>query len=83
MKMILEWWIGVSLDELDEYLYVYKFGFDILMVMVKYYLNEGYYDFDFDFIEEIVGEVDKFLWMYVEVGFINVEIFVFLFKVLL
>lgn len=79
VKRVIEWWVGVSFDELDDYLYFYKFGLDILMVMVGYWLDEGY--LDLVFFEEIVGEVDGFLWMYVEVGVIDFEMFVVLFKV--
>lgn len=80
VKRVLERRIGASLDELDDYLHVYKFGPDTLMAMVGYYLGEGRPDSAS--LEEIAGEVDKFLWSYAESGSVNPETFIALFKVM-
>lgn len=79
MKRVIERRVGVSLDELDDYLHSYKLGPDTLMAMVGYWLDEGHPD-PASF-EEIAGEVDGFLWTYAEAGAIDPETFVALFKV--
>lgn len=40
---MLEEKIGESLNEMDEYFWDYKFGFDILMFLVEYYISMGEY----------------------------------------
>lgn len=79
VKRVLERRIGTSLEELDDYLHVYKFGPDTLMALVGYYLEEGHADPAS--LEEIAGEVDKFLWSYAEAGSVNPDTFTALFKV--
>ncbi|XP_024361954.1 phototropic-responsive NPH3 family protein NPY4 isoform X1 [Physcomitrium patens] len=78
VKRVIERRVGVSLDELDDYLHSYKLGPDTLMAMVGYWLDEGHPD-PASF-EEIAGEVDGFLWTYAEAGAIDPETFVALFK---
>lgn len=79
MKRVLERRIGAGLDELDDYLHVYKFGADTLMAMVGCCLEESHPDPSS--MEEIAGEVDKFLWSYAEAGSVNPGTFMALFKV--
>lgn len=81
VKKVLEQKIGVSLDELDDYLHVYKFGPETLMSMVGYYMDEG--DPNPQSFEEIAGEVDGFLWTFAETGSIEPDTFISLVKVLL
>lgn len=80
LKRVLEHKIGVCLDELDEYLRDYQFAPDTLMAMVGYFLDEGHPDPSS--FEEIVGDVDRFLWRYAEAGSIDADTFVALVKVL-
>ena len=79
VKTVLERRIGVSLDEIDEYLHAYKFGPETLLAMVGYFLEEG--DADQRAFEEIAGEIDGFLWTYSETGNINPDTFLALFEV--
>ena len=79
VKTVLERRIGVSLDEIDEYLHAYKFGPETLLAMVGYFLEEG--DPDQRAFEEIAGEIDGFLWTYSETGTINPDTFLALFEV--
>lgn len=79
VKRLLERRIGTSLEELDDYLHVYKFGPDTLMALVGYYLEDGHPDPAS--LEEIAGEVDKFLWSYAESGSVSPDTFTALFKV--
>lgn len=69
----------MCLDELDDYLRDYKFSPDTLMSMVCHYMEEGIQDpSSFD---EVVGDVDRFLWRFAEAGSIRAETFVALVKV--
>lgn len=79
VKTVLERRIGVSLDEIDEYLHAYKFGPETLLAMVGYFLEEG--DPDQQAFEEIAGEIDGFLWTYSETGTVNPDTFLALFEV--
>jgi len=74
MKSVLERKIGMCLDELDEYLRDYKFSPETLMATVGYYMDEGI--LDPSSFEEIVSDVDRFLWRYAEAGSISPDTFV-------
>ncbi|CAK9236629.1 unnamed protein product [Sphagnum troendelagicum] len=78
VKKVLEHRIGVSLDELDDYLHCYRFGPETLMSMISYYVDEA--DPDQQSLEEVAGEVDGFLWNFAETGSIAPDIFLSLFK---
>jgi hypothetical protein len=80
VKKVLEHRIGVSLDELDDYLHCYRFGPETLMSMISYYVDEA--DPDQQSLEEVAGEVDGFLWNFAETGSIAPDIFLSLFKVI-
>jgi hypothetical protein len=80
VKKVLEHRIGVSLDELDDYLHCYRFRPETLMSMINYYVDEA--DPDQQSLEEVAGEVDGFLWNYAETGSIAPDIFLSLFKVM-
>jgi hypothetical protein len=80
-KRVLERRVGLGLDELDEYLHDYKFGPETLMAIVGFYLEEG--QPDPSSFEEVVRDVDRFLWRFTEAGSVSPETFIALVKVIL
>jgi hypothetical protein len=80
VKALLEEKIGESLEELDEYLHDYKVGPDTLMSLVEYYVSVGEPSHE-QILQEIVTDVDGFLWFYANEGSISIETFINLVKV--
>nr|XP_024385970.1 BTB/POZ domain-containing protein At5g48800-like isoform X3 [Physcomitrium patens] len=78
VKAMLEEKIGESLNEMDEYLRDYKFGPDTLMSLVEYYISMG--EYTEQSLEEIAGDVDRFLWFYANECSISVDAFISLVK---
>jgi hypothetical protein len=79
VKALLEEKIGESLDEMDEYLRDYKFSPETLVSLVEYYTSMGDIHTD-QALEEIAGDVDRFLYFYAGEGSISADAFLNLFK---
>lgn len=81
VKTLMEHTIGVSLFEIDDYLRAYKFGPETLLALVQHCIAAG--DHGEEALEEVVEEVDGFIWKYADGGasVLSFDVFVALVKV--
>ncbi|CAM6127568.1 unnamed protein product [Calypogeia fissa] len=80
VKRLMEHKIGASLFEIDDYLRAYKFGPETLLSLVQHFIAEG--DYGDEALEEIVEEVEGFIWKYAEgaASALSFDVFVALVK---
>ncbi|GLJ36477.1 hypothetical protein SUGI_0732520 [Cryptomeria japonica] len=77
IKSFLEYRIGGSLNELDEYLHCYRFSTQTLVSLVSHFKDKDVGERE---REEVSKEVDSCLWSYVDCGSISPSDFSFIFE---